>query len=105
MVQTKSKYYIYQQASLSQKVGFDDPIFQKLAGSDQELSNTIGLMLILCKEKILDANDPSIKLMLALLDVQRKARFATSEKTNEITKLGFMLPKGSTEIDFNDESE
>jgi hypothetical protein len=26
------------------------------------------------------------------LDVQRIAAFATSEKTNEISKMGFMLP-------------
>jgi len=98
-----TKYYIYQQASLSQMIGFNEPIFQKLAGSDQKLSDTIGVLLVLCEFGILNENDPNIELMLALLDVQRKARFATSEKTNEISKLGFMLPKETSEIDFSEE--
>ena len=98
-----TKYYTYQQASLSQKVGFNDQIFQRLAGSDQELSDSIGIILVLCEKKIMDGNDPNIQLMLALLDVQRKARFATSEKTNEITKLGFMLPKRDEDEDWSED--
>ena len=98
-----TKYYTYQQASLSQKVGFKDKIFQKLAGSDQELSDSIGVLLILCENKVLDANNPNVRLMLALLDVQRKARFATSDKTNEITKLGFMLPKEDEDEDWKED--
>ena len=102
MTRTQSKFYTYQQASLSQKVAFKDKIFQKLAGSDRELSNSIGILLILCEKGILNEKEPGTKLMLALLDVQRKARFATSEKTNEITKLGFMLPKKDDEEDWEE---
>lgn len=100
-----TKYYTYQQASLSQKVSFKDKIFQKLAGADKELSDSIGVLLILCENGILDKDNPSIQLMLSILDVQRKARFATSEKTNEITKLGFMSPKADDDEDWaEDES-
>ena len=91
---TKSSNFEFrQQASLSQQLGDHDKIFQKLSGSNPELSKSIGVLLVLCEKKILNANDPNIILLLAILDVQRKAEFATSEKTNEISKMGFMLPK------------
>lgn len=89
-----SKYEFWKEASLSQKLADKIPIYQRLAGSDQELSDSIGILLILCEFKILNENDPNIKLLLALLDVQRKARFATSDKVNEITKMGLQMPKG-----------
>ena len=94
MTQGKSKYQFWQEASLSQKLADKIPIYQKLAGSNPELSKSIGVMLVLCEKKILDENDPNVKLMLALMDVQRKAEFATSEKVNEITKMGMQMPKG-----------
>ena len=91
---TKSSNFEFrQQASLSQQLSDSDKIFQKLSGSNPELSKSIGVLLVLCERGILNANNPNIKLLLAILDVQRKAEFATSEKTNEISKMGFMLPK------------
>ena len=100
-----SKYYTYQQASLSQKVSFNDAIFRKLAGADPEISDSIGVLSVLCEKGILNEDDPAIQLMLSLLDVKRKSRFATSDKTNEITKLGFMLPKAEDIISSFDEEE
>ena len=94
MSQTQSKYEFWKEASLSQKLSDKIPIYQKLAGSDSELSDSIGVLLVLCEFKILDAEEPNTKLLLAILDVQRKARFATSEKVNEITKMGMQMPKG-----------
>ena len=94
MPQSKSKYQFYQEASLSQKLSHRDPIYKKLAGSNPELSKSIGVLLVLCELKILNEKDPNIKLLLAILDVQRKAEFATSEKTNEISKMGMQMPKG-----------
>ncbi len=93
MTQSKSKYQFYQEASLSQKLADKDPIYTKLAGSNPELSKSIGVLTVLCELEVLDKNDPSIQLMLALLDVQRKAEFATSPNTNEITKMGMQMPK------------
>lgn len=98
-----TKYYTYQQASLSQKVAFKDKIFQELAGADPELSESIGVLITLCQFGILNPKDPNVKLMLAILHAKRKARFATSEKTNEITKLGFMLPKADDDEDWSEE--
>lgn len=100
-----TKYYTYQQASLSQKVAFKDKIFSKLAGSDQTISEAIGMLEIMCDMGMLDRDDPNTKLLLAILDVKRKARFATSEKTNEITKLGFMLPKSDDDEDWSEDVE
>ena len=98
---TKDRSEFRHQASLSQQVGNNDKIFSKLSGSNPELSKSIGVLLVLCEMKLLNENDPNIKLLLALLDVQRKAEFATSEKTNEITKMGFMLPK--SDVSYFDE--
>ncbi len=90
-----------QQASLSQKVSFDIPIFQKLAGSDPQTSESIGFLLKLGELGYIDLEHPSFVLVMGLLDVKRQALFATSEKTNEISKMGFMLP--SKEASYRDE--
>lgn len=90
---TKSSFEFRQQASLSQQLADKDNIYTKLAGSNPELSKAIGVLLVLCEMKIMDENDPNVQLLLALLDVQRKAEFATSEKTNEISKMGMQMPK------------
>lgn len=99
MVKGKSDSEFRQQASLSQIVSAEDEKeaarFRDLAGSDTELSDTIAITLTLCEFGILDKKNPTIKLMLALMNAQRKARFATSEKNNEITKLGLMTPRSN----------
>ena len=91
---SQSKYEFWKEASLSQKLADKIPIYQRLAGSDSELSDSIGVLLVLCEFGILNEKDPNTKLLLAILDVQRKARFATSDKVNEITKMGLQMPKG-----------
>lgn len=98
-----TKYYTYQQASLSQKVSFKDKIFQKLAGSDPQTSESIGLFLLLGELGYIDLKEPNWVLMMGILDMTRKARFATSEKTNEITKLGFMSPKADDDEDWSED--
>ena len=105
MSRNQSKYQFYQEASLSSKLSHKDPIYSKLAGSDRELSNSIGFLLIMGQHKLIDLEEPSIKLMLDILDVQRKAAFATSDKTNEISKMGMQMPKGEDIISSFDEEE
>lgn len=102
---SKSKYEFYKEASLSQKLAYKDEIYQKLAGSDRSISESIGFLHILGKHGIIDLNEPSMALMLELLDVQRKAAFATSEKTNEITKMGLQMPKAEDIISSFDEED
>jgi len=104
MSRTQGKYQFYQEASLSQKLANKVPIYQQLAGTDREISNSIGFLLIMGEHNLIDLENPAIKLMLAILDVQRKAAFATSDKTNEITKMGLQMPKSENIISsFGDE--
>ena len=99
---SQSKYYTFQQASLSQKVSALIPILKKLSGSDRELSDSIAILSYFGDKGIIDKNDTDF--ILGLLDVLRLSHFATSEKINEITKLGFMLPKADTTISDYDEA-
>lgn len=102
---SKSKYEFYKEASLSQKLSHKDEIYQKLAGSDRSVSEAIGFIHVLGKHNLLNIEEPSVKLMLDLLDVQRKAAFATSEKTNEITKMGLQMPKAEDIISSFDKED
>lgn len=99
MTQSRSKYQFFQEASLSQKLAHKDKMYQKLAGTDRDLSDSIGIFLILGEFGLIDLDDPDIRLVLALLDIQRKAAFATSEKVNEITKMGLQMPKSEMEVE------
>lgn len=99
---SKSKYEFFQQASLSQKLAFQTPEYSEYAGSNQDISLSIALLNVLHKHKMIDLKDPNWAFVKSLLNEQRKALFATSEKVNEISKMGFQMPKGASEIDFNE---
>lgn len=88
---TRSSYEIFQEASLSQKASFKIPILKRLVGTDPELSDSIAVLIFLEEQKFLAKKDT--KFLLGLLDVLRLSHFATSEKLNEISKLGFLMPK------------
>jgi len=103
MTQSKSKYQFYQEASLSQKLAHRDPIYKKLAGSDPATSEAIGAFLMWGKHGLLDLEEPSMKLFMDMLDVRRKALFATSPHTNEITKMGLQMPRAEYEFDGTDD--
>lgn len=104
MSRTRSKYEFWKEASLSQKLAHKIPIFQKLAGSDPKTSEAIGFFLKLGELGYIDLKKPSWVLLMGLLDVKRQALFATSERNNEITKMGMMMPKAEDIIsDFDEE--
>ena len=105
MPQSRSKYEFWKEASLSQKLSASIPIYQKLAGSDPETSESIGIFLKLGELGYIDLTEPTWVLMMGLLDVKRMAKFATSEKVNEITKMGMQMPKGEDIISDFDEEE
>ena len=105
MPQSRSKYEFWKESSLSQKLAYKIPIYQRLAGSDPETSMSIGFFEILGEAGILDLEDPAMKLMMDLLNVKRQALFATSEKVNEITKMGLQMPKAEDIISNFDEEE
>ena len=104
MSQDRSKYQFWKEASLSQKLANQIPIYTKLAGSDPETSETIGILLKLGELGYIDLDTDSWVLTMALLDVKRMARFATSDRVNEITKMGMQMPKAEDIIsDFDEE--
>lgn len=105
MTQGRSKYEFWKESSLSQKLAHKLPIYQRLAGSDPETSMSIGFFEILGEHGLIDLEKPNMKLMMDLLNVKRQALFATSEKVNEITKMGLQMPKAEDIISDFDEEE
>lgn len=98
MPRSKSKYQFYQEASLSQKLAHKMPEYSDYAGADTKLSDSIAV-LNFCKEfGLLDPESDGFKMTKGLLNELRKARFATSEKVNEITKMGLQMPKAEDEF-------
>lgn len=98
MPQSRGKYEFYQEASLSQKLAHkitynDEKIYPLLAGADPETSLKIGNLKVLHKHKLLKISEEKLTLVLDLLNMRRMALFATSEKVNEISKMGMQDPK------------
>ena len=101
---SQSKYYAYQQASLSQKVSYKIPIIRELVGSDQELGDSIAILTYINdpkKMKICETNP--IQWVIGLLDVLRLSHFTNSEKTDILSKLGFLFPKQDEEEDWSED--
>ena len=90
---SRSKFEFYKEASLSQQLAHKHPEYSDYAGSDPDISLTLALFNILDKHNIIDLKDPRWKLVKDLLNEQRKAIFATSDRVNEITKMGLQMPK------------
>jgi len=105
MSQSRSKYEFWKEASLSQKLANKIPIYQKLAGADPETSEAIGTLLKLGELGYINLQEEGWLLIMGLLDVKRQARFATSDKVNEITKMGMQMPKAEDIISDFDEAE
>lgn len=93
MVRGKSKEQFIQEASLSQKVAAYYPEYSDYAGSDPQISESIAILNFCAYFDLFDEEDQGFQMMKGLLNEIRKARFATSDRVNEITKLGFHLPK------------
>ena len=98
MPQSRSKYQFYQEASLSQKLAHRMPEYSQYAGSDAKISLKIAMLNILHQHKMIDLDSPEWKFVKDILNEQRKATFATSEKVNEITKMGLQMPKAEDEF-------
>ena len=92
MTQGKSKFQFWQEASLSQKLADKIPIYQILAGTDVQISDSIAVLTYISDKENLKKSP--VEFMLGLLNVLRISHFATSEKVNEITKMGMQMPKG-----------
>lgn len=102
MPQSRSKYEFYKEASLSQQLAYRMKEYSNYAGSDPKTSLAIARLTILGEFGIINLNDDGMKLVFALLNEKRKALFASSEKVNEITKMGLQMPKAEDEFFGND---
>jgi hypothetical protein len=87
------------EGSMSQNLAAIDSDYIELAGSDPETSIAIGTLKELGKHGYLDLDDSSMKLVLGLLNVRRKALFATSPQNSNVTTLGLQMPKSRKVID------
>lgn len=88
-----SDFEFRQQTSLSQRVGDQIPIMQMLSGTDPEISDSIAVLIYTNDPKNIELlQKDRVAWIIGLLNVIRLSRFATSDKTNEISKMGFMLP-------------
>jgi len=74
------------------------PKISDFEGADPRISKKIQRIKIWIKHGFLDGEDKDIKLLLDMLNGDRKAIFATSEKVNEITKMGLQMPKKTKEV-------
>ena len=91
---SKSKYEFYREASLSQKLADKYSLYTMLAGADKEISDKIAILTYLHdpENEKTRVEDP-VQWLIGLLNVLRMSAFATSERTNEITKMGLQMPK------------
>ena len=106
MSHSRSKYEFREQASLSQQASDKEARLKKYVGADRAISDKLADIDTLVEMGYMSEKDPRIKYMQRQLDNRRLARLATSERLNEITKLGFMLPKADNIISsFDDEEE
>ena len=90
MPKKSSDYEFRQQSMMSQRVSYEIEIIRKLAGSDPQISDSIAVLTYINDSE--NFKKTPVEFMLGLLNVLRLSHFATSEKTNEISKMGFMLP-------------
>lgn len=98
MPQSRSKYEFYKEASLSQQLAHRHKEYSDYAGSDKEISLSLALLNVLDKHEKIDLEEEGWTLVKDLLNEQRKAIFATSDKVNEITKMGLQMPKREDEF-------
>ena len=98
MPQSRSKYQFYQESSLSQKLAHKIPEYSKYAGADPQTSLKIMFFETLGKHKKIDLTKGDMPLFMDLLNGRRQVLFATSEKVNEITKMGLQMPKAEDEF-------
>lgn len=105
MPQSRSKYEFRQQASLAQKLAHKHPEYAEYAGADQKISISIAALNVAAAFDLIDSKDSGFLFVKAMLNELRKAILATSDKMNEITKMGLQMPKGASEIDLSEESE
>lgn len=102
---SKSDFVFYKEATMSQRLSNKDGRYSKFAGSDQAISDKLAFFEALGELGLIDLKTGPVKVLMVILDYKRVSRFATSERTNEITKMGLLMPKEPDESDYNDETK
>lgn len=100
---SQSKYEFRQQASLSQQLANKDSDYPKYAGADPKTSLKIMFFRTCAKHKMIDLDAGLMPFFMDYLDGKRKVLFATSERVNEVSKMGLQMPKARSEIDVSDD--
>lgn len=101
---SRSKQEFIQQASLSQQLANSIDAYTQLAGADPKTSLRIARFMAYAELGIIDPEQFEIKFLLTKWKYDRYALFATSDRVNEVTKMGLQMPKGAKDIDWNDET-
>lgn len=96
---SQSDLEFYKNALMGQKLAHNQKDYVQLAGADAKTSKKIQRIKVCGRHGILDMDDPFISMILDFLNGDRMAIFATSERTNEITKIALQLPKGPNVVD------
>jgi hypothetical protein len=95
---TRSKDEFYKDASLSQQLAARFKEYEEYAGSDPQISETIAILNAFIKLKIISKKSKGVIILKTILNERRKAAFATSEHTNEITKMGLQMGRAEAII-------
>lgn len=86
-----SDFEIGRQETMSQLLSANDSDFQRLAGTDQKISDKIVTLEYLTNPENLKKSPRDF--FLGYLDLIRKSHFATNERLSDVTRLGFFLPR------------
>ena len=82
---------IKQTTTMGQDLANDHPWYKQYMGSDVELAKTISTLNVLVDHELLKKED--VALVKDILIEQNRATFASSEKTDNLTKISLGLGK------------
>ena len=82
---------IKQTTTMGQDLASEHPWYKEYMGADIEIAKTIALFNVLIDQKIIPAEE--LKLIKAILVEQNRATFASSDKTDNLTKISLGLGK------------
>jgi hypothetical protein len=99
---TRNRYEQFQWSSLSQKLAWKMPEYENYAGTDPVISDQLATIEVMIRHGLI-RKTPKVIFMVDLLNEKRKAAFATSEKVNEITKMGLQMRKEEIEYGANED--
>lgn len=88
---SRSAIEAFQEAMLSQKLAGLKPLYERVSGADPKTSLLIAFFQTMIDNKIIEETE-EVRLFMALMDAKRIALFATSERVNEISKMGMQMP-------------